>query len=275
MYSLNCRGRLLSWKSPIVMGILNVTPDSFYTGSRIYSEDMLIHRAEEMLSEGAVILDLGGLSSRPGAEEISIEEEMERVIPAIRVISSHFPTAFISVDSYRYAIAKAALEAGASIINDIGAAENEGLAKLAAANGAPYICMHMRGTPETMRQMTQYDDLLAEVLDFFIWRKEKFLRLGLKDIIIDPGFGFAKTIEQNFLLLKNMKLLGLLDLPVLVGISRKATVYKTLEITPEASLNGTTVMHTLALEQGAQILRVHDVKEAVEAIRLWSSYAGA
>jgi dihydropteroate synthase len=275
MYSLNCRGRLLSWKSPIVMGILNVTPDSFYSGSRIYSEDMLLRRAENMLTEGAMILDLGGLSSRPGAEEISIEEEMERVIPAISLISSRFPSAFISVDSYRYAVAKAALDAGASIINDIGAAENEGLPELAVSNGAPYICMHMRGIPETMQQLTHYNDLLTEVLDFFIWRKEKFLRMGLKDIIVDPGFGFAKTIKQNFLLLKNMKLLGVLDLPVLVGISRKATVYKTLEITPEASLNGTTVMHTLALEQGAQILRVHDVREAVEAIRLWSSYAGA
>lgn len=275
MYSLNCRGRLLSWKSPIVMGILNVTPDSFYSGSRIYSEDMLLRRAENMLTEGATIIDLGGLSSRPGAEEISIEEEMERVIPAISLISSRFPSAFISVDSYRYAVAKAALDAGASIINDIGAAENEGLPELAVSSGAPYICMHMRGIPETMQQLTHYDDLLTEVLDFFIWRKEKFLRMGLKDIIVDPGFGFAKTIKQNFLLLKNMKLLGVLDLPVLVGISRKATVYKTLEITPEASLNGTTVMHTLALEQGAQILRVHDVREAIEAIRLWSSYASA
>ena len=275
MYSLNCRGRLLHWKSPIVMGILNITPDSFYSGSRIYSDDMLMSRAEKMLTDGARILDFGGLSSRPGAEEISIEEEMERVIPAIRLISSRFPSAFISVDCYRYAIAEAAMDAGASIINDVGAVENEGLAELAAGSGAPYICMHMRGTPSTMQQLTHYDDLLTEVLDFFIWRKEKFTRLGLKDMIIDPGFGFAKSIGQNFLLLKNLKLLGLLDLPVLVGISRKSTVYKTLDITPEASLNGTTVMHTLALEQGAQILRVHDVREAVEAIRLWSSYTGA
>jgi dihydropteroate synthase len=275
MYSLNCRGRLLSWNSPIVMGILNVTPDSFYSGSRIGSEDMLVYRAEEMLAEGATILDLGGLSSRPGAEEISIEEEMARIIPAISMISSRFPSAFLSVDSYRYAVTKAALDAGASIINDIGAAENEGLAQLAADSRSPYICMHMRGTPETMQQLTHYDDLLTEVLDFFIWRKAKYLRMGLKDIIIDPGIGFAKTIEQNFHLIKNLKLLGILDLPVLIGISRKATVYKTLDITPEESLNGTTVMHTLALEQGAQILRVHDVREAVEAIRLWSSYAGA
>src|SRR5450631_1312894 len=171
MYSLNCRGRLLSWKSPIVMGILNVTPDSFYSGSRIYSEDMLLRRAENMLTEGAMILDLGGLSSRPGAEEISIEEEMERVIPAISLISSRFPSAFISVDSYRYAVAKAALDAGASIINDIGVGKDENMAELAASERVPYICMHMRGNPETMQQLTDYQDIMGELLDFFIRRK--------------------------------------------------------------------------------------------------------
>ena len=275
MYSLNCKGRLLSWNVPIVMGVLNMTPDSFYSGSRINSEDMLIRQAEKMLTEGAAILDLGGLSSRPGAQEITVEAEMERVIPAISLLSSRFPQAFISVDSYRYAVAKAALDAGASIINDIGAGESEDIVELASVNRVPYICMHMRGNPGNMQQLTQYDDIITEVLDFFIKRKAAYIRIGIKDLIIDPGFGFAKTIEQNFLLLKQMKVLGMLELPVLVGLSRKSTIYNTLNIKPEESLNGTTVMHTLALEQGAQILRVHDVKEAVETIRLWTSYSNA
>jgi dihydropteroate synthase len=275
MYSLNCKGRLLSWQDPIVMGVLNITPDSFYPGSRIRSEEMLISQAGKMLAEGAVILDLGGLSSRPGASEISVDAEMERVVPAIRLLSTRFPEAFISVDSYRYKVAEAALEMGASIMNDIGAGENEGMAELAAAYKVPYICMHMRGNPRIMQLLTDYADITTEVLDYFINRKAECIRLGLTDLIIDPGFGFAKTIGQNFLLLKQMKTLGILELPVLVGLSRKATIYKTLNIKAEDSLNGTTVMHTLALEQGAQILRVHDVKEAVETIRLWTSYTNA
>jgi|SRR5450432_49673 len=275
MYSLNCKGRLLSWKDPIVMGVLNLTPDSFYPGSRIRSEEMLISQAGKMVEDGAVILDLGGLSSRPGALEISAEAETERVIPAIRLLSKQFPQAFISVDSYRYKVAEVALEMGASIINDIGAAADEAMPELAAAWRVPYICMHMQGNPRTMQQMTVYEDILSDVLDYFIKRKEECFRLGVKDLIIDPGFGFAKTIDQNFRLLKQLKTLGMLELPVLVGLSRKATIYQTLNIKPEDALNGTTVMHTLALEQGAQILRVHDVKEAVETIRLWTSYANA
>lgn len=273
MYSLNCKGKLLSWRIPIVMGILNITPDSFYAGSRIRSEEMLIKQAEKMLEEGAIFLDLGGLSSRPGALDISEDEELERVVPAISHLSSRFPNAIVSVDSYRYKVAEAALNAGASIINDIGAGENEGMAELAARFQTPYICMHMRGNPGNMQLFTNYDDMSAELMDYFISRKEECIRLGIKDLIIDPGFGFAKTIGQNFLLLKQLKMLGILGLPVMVGLSRKSTIYKTLNIKPEESLNGTTVMHTLALEQGAQILRVHDVKEAIETIRLWASYA--
>jgi dihydropteroate synthase len=275
MYSLNCKGRLLRWKHAIVMGVMNLTPDSFYAGSRIRSEGMLFGQAEKMLAEGASILDLGGLSSRPGSLEISEDAELERVIPAIGQLATRFPAAIISVDSYRYKVAKAALDAGASMINDIGAGEYESMAELASAERVPYICMHMRGKPGTMQQLTQYEDISRELLDFFIRRKEVCTRLGIKDLIIDPGFGFAKTTEQNFRLLKNMKLLNMLDLPILVGLSRKATIYKTLDIKPEDSLNGTSVMHTLALEQGARILRVHDVKEAVEVIRLWTSYADA
>src|SRR4051794_15225119 len=193
MYSLNCKGRLLSWNSPIVMGILNITPDSFYSGSRIKSNEMLLTRAENMLAEGASILDLGGLSSRPGAVEISVDEELDRVVPAIKMLASRFPSAMISVDSYRYQIAKAALDAGASIINDIGAGEFGIMAELAAAEKVPYICMHMRGTPRTMQGLTDYEDVIKEVLDFFILRKAECVRIGLKDIILDPGFGFAKT----------------------------------------------------------------------------------
>lgn len=275
MFSLNCKGWLLCWNDPIVMGILNITPDSFYSGSRIRSEEMLLDQAEKMLSEGASILDIGGLSSRPGATEISTDAEIRRVVPAIELLATRFPSAVISVDSYRYKVAEAALGAGASMINDIGAGVNEAMAELAAAEHVPYICMHMRGNPRTMQDLTQYDDVTMEVLDFFIRRKAECISLGVTDIILDPGFGFAKTYAQNFLLLKNLKLLGIPDLPLMVGLSRKATIYKTLNIKPEDSLNGSTVMHTLALQGGAQILRVHDVKEAIEAIRLWTSYAHA
>jgi dihydropteroate synthase len=275
MYSLNCKGRLLTWVDPIVMGVINITPDSFYSGSRIRSEEMLISQAEKMLKEGATILDLGGLSTRPGALEISVDAEIERVIPAIKILCDRFPEAIISVDSYRYKVAEAALRAGASLINDIGVEQNDAMAELAVAWRVPYICMHMRGNPRTMQLQTNYEDLTLEVLDYFIRKKSEFKKLELTDLIVDPGFGFAKTTDQNFLLLKKMKILEMLELPVLVGLSRKATIYKTLDIKAEDSLNGTTVMHTLALEQGAAILRVHDVKEAKEAIRLWTSYASA
>jgi dihydropteroate synthase len=275
MYSLNCKGQVLSWRNPIAMGILNLTPDSFYAGSRIRSEEMLILQAEKMMKDGASILDLGGLSSRPGAMEISVDEEIERVVPAIRLVNDRFPSAIISVDSYRYKVAKMALQAGASMINDIGAGEDEGLPELAAAQRVPYIAMHLRGNPRTMQQLTDYQDISKEVLDYFILRKAQYIKLGMKDLIIDPGFGFAKTTEQNFRLLKNLKLLGMLELPVLVGISRKGMIHKTLNVKPEDSLNGTSVVHAWALRNGAQILRVHDVKEAMEAIRLWTSYAEA
>ena len=228
-----------------------------------------------MLLDGASILDLGGLSTRPGSKEISEDAEMERVVPAIRLLISRFPSAIISVDSYRYKVAESALNAGASIINDISTGETDLLAELAADRKAPYICMHMRGNPGTMQSLTGYNDMISELLSYFNLRIDKYYRLGIKDVIIDPGFGFAKTIDQNFYLLKNINLLKILGLPIMVGLSRKSTIYKTLDITPHESLNGTTVLHTLALNQGAQILRVHDVKEAVQAIRLWTSYANA
>ncbi len=275
MYSLNCRGRLLSWEAPIVMGIMNLTPDSFFRSSRLRSENELLLRAEKMLTEGATILDLGGMSSRPGAEDISIPEEMDRVVPAIKKIIKYFPQAFISVDSYRYKVVEAALDAGACMVNDIGAGSLEDMVQMAVKNQAPYICMHMRGNPQNMQSLTHYEDITTEVLDFFIKRKASVEQMGMQDLIIDPGFGFAKTIKQNFRLLKDMRVLGMLNCPLMVGLSRKATIYKTLGIEAEQALNGTTVMHTLALTQGANILRAHDVKEAMETIRLWASYTSA
>ena len=275
MYSLNCKGRLLVLEQPVVMGVLNITPDSFYKGSRILSAEELITQAGNMLDSGASILDLGGLSSRPGAVEISVDEEIERVVPAVREIAKRFPRAFISIDSYRPQVARAALSAGALIINDIGAGESDEMVRLAVYENVPYICMHMRGKPDTMQEFTSYDDMMTEILDYFIRRKSECIRMGLKDLIIDPGFGFAKTIRQNFILLKHLKLLNILELPVLVGLSRKSTVYKTLGIEPEDALNGSTVLHTLAVGYGASILRTHDVKEAVETVRLWKAYTDA
>ena len=270
--SMNFRGDLLVSDTALVMGVLNLTPDSFYSGSRILSEEALVRQAEGMLTAGAAILDLGGLSSRPGALEISEEEEKKRVLPAVEKLVRDFPGIRISVDSYRYAVARAALEAGAAMLNDIGVEGSSGLEELAAEFRVPYVCMHMRGNPQTMQGMTEYEDLVSEVLDFFICRRQACLRAGVMDIILDPGFGFAKTISQNFLLLRHLHVFSMLELPLMVGLSRKATVYKTLDIPPEQALNGTTVLHTLALEQGAKILRVHDVREAVEAVKLWTAY---
>ena len=253
MYTFNCKGRLLSWDQPIVMGILNVTPDSFYSGSRIESRERLLRNAEKMLNEGATILDIGGMSTRPAAAEISIDEELNRVIPAIEDISRHFPDAFISVDSYRLPVIENALDAGACLINDISGGQEPAILDLAARKAVPYICMHMRGTPQTMQKLTDYEDLTREVLDYFIQQKADCIRRGIKDLIIDPGFGFAKKPAQNFQLLKHLSVLKMLELPVMVGLSRKSTIYKTLGITPEEALNGTTVMNTLALQNGAAI----------------------
>ncbi|HEY4156058.1 MAG TPA: dihydropteroate synthase [Puia sp.] len=275
MYTFNCKGRLLKWDQPIVMGILNVTPDSFYAGSRLQTPGQLLKEAEKMLQDGAKILDVGGMSSRPAAGEISVSEELSRVIPAVENIGRNFPEAFISVDSYRPEVIEKALAAGACMINDISGGNEFVIPDLAARWRVPYICMHMRGTPQTMQKLTGYEDLTREVLDYFIQRKSDCILRGVKDLIIDPGFGFAKNREQNFQLLKRISVLKMLELPVLAGLSRKSSIYKTLGISPEEALNGTTVMNTLALENGASILRVHDVREAIETIRLWLTYSNA
>ena len=269
MFTLNCKGRLLVVADPIVMGIINVTPDSFYSGSRMSSVDQALFLAEKMLSEGATILDIGGQSTRPGSKLLLKEEELTRVIPAIKSISEAFPDAYISIDTFYYQVAKEAIEAGASIINDIsGGTMDVEMIPNAGSLRVPYIANHLKGTPANMQTLANYYDVTKEVLDFFVKKIEECRLAGILDVIIDPGFGFAKNIDHNFSLLKNLSTLKILQKPILAGLSRKSTVYKTLEITPEESLNGTTVLNTVALQNGANILRVHDVKAAKEAITL-------
>ncbi len=272
MFTLNCKGRLLVIDKPVVMGIINVTPDSFYSGSRKPLIDDVLHQAEKMIKDGATIIDIGGQSTRPGSEEIGVEEELTRVIPSIEVISQRFPGSFISIDTYYAKVAAEAVSAGASFVNDISSGTlDASMIPTVASLQVPYIAMHMKGTPRTMQQNAHYEDVTLEVLDFFIKKTEECRRAGIKDIIVDVGFGFAKTIAQNFTLLKQLSIFKILQKPLLVGLSRKATVYKTLRISPEEALNGTTVLNTIALQNGANILRVHDVKEAVEAVALIKS----
>lgn len=275
MFTLNCKGRLLVIKKPVVMGILNLTPDSFYSGSRVTETDIL-KRAEKMLSEGATILDIGGQSTRPGGTQVGADEELKRVVSAIKLINKKFPEAFISIDTYHAAVAKETVSAGASIVNDVsGGSLDEAMLSTVASLKVPFICMHMKGTPENMQQLTNYEDVTKEVLDYFIDKNDQCRKNGIKDVIIDPGFGFAKNINQNFQLLQQLGIFKMLERPILVGLSRKSTVYKTLNVSAEEALNGSTVLHTIALLNGANILRVHDVKEAVEAISLVDAYQQA
>lgn len=269
MFTLNCKGRLLVMDKPVVMGIINVTPDSFYSGSRKPVLDDVLQQAEKMVNEGATILDVGGQSTRPGSEDIGIEGELARVVPAVEAIYKRFPESFISVDTYYSQVASEAVGAGASIVNDVsGGTLDSSMITTVAGMNVPYIAMHMKGTPKIMNRLTDYEDVTLEVLDFFIKKKEECRKAGIKDVIIDVGFGFAKTISHNFTLLKNLSIFKILERPLLVGLSRKATVYKTLGTTPEEALNGTTVLNTIGLQNGANILRVHDVKEAMEVVKL-------
>lgn len=272
MFTLNCKGRLLMVDKPLVMGIINITPDSFFEGSRYNSIDEITVQVEKMLTDGADIIDIGGQSTRPGSDLISADEEIKRIIPAIEMIAKKFPTAFISVDTFYSAVAKTAVDAGANIINDIsaGSIDNKMIETVAGLK-VPYLLMHMKGTPQTMRQNAMYEDVTREVLDFFITKTAALKKAGVIDIIIDPGFGFAKTIDHNFELLKNLSVFKMLDRPILLGVSRKSTIYKTLGITADDALNGTTVLNTIGLMNGASILRVHDVKEAKEAVTLFSA----
>lgn len=258
------------------MGIINATPDSFYEGHLPLSQESILEMVASMLAAGAQILDIGGQSSRPGSERISSSEEKSRVIPLILAIHSHFPDAIISVDTYYAEVAAAAVEAGAGIVNDISAG-NMDPRMLATVAGlrVPYICMHMKGTPETMQQQAEYDDVAKEVLDFFISKLNECHKAGINDVILDPGFGFGKTAAHNFSLLQQLNIFSMLRCPVLAGLSRKSTIYKTLGTTAAGALNGTTVLNTIALLNGASLLRVHDVKEAMEAVTLVEAYKKA
>jgi dihydropteroate synthase len=275
MFTLNCNGRLLVIDKPLVMGVINATPDSFYEGSRFSGTDKILDQAEKMIGEGADILDIGGQSTRPGSDQVSAETELSRVIESIETIHEKFPEVIISVDTYYSTVAKKSIHAGASIINDIssGTMDNEMLSTIATLQ-VPLVAMHMKGTPQTMQQQANYENVTREVLDFFIRKKEECKTAGIADVIIDPGFGFAKTIAQNFQVLKDLSVFKMLDAPLLAGLSRKSSVYKTLGILPGEALNGTTVLNTIALMNGANILRVHDVKEAKEAIKLCGAVSG-
>jgi len=267
--TLLVQGKIMDMTSPKVMGVLNVTPDSFYDGGKFVEEGSIIKQAEKMLTEGADFLDVGGYSSRPHAIDITDKEELGRVIPVVNLLLKEFPAAIISIDTFRSAVAKAAVDCGAALVNDISAGElDKAMVETAAALRVPYIAMHMQGTPQTMTQFTNYENLTKEITDYFHRKISQLQSAGLKDIIIDPGFGFAKTVDQNFELLNKLEHLRIFEKPLLVGLSRKSMIWRTLKTKPESALNGTTVLNTLALLKGASILRVHDVKEAKEIIQL-------
>ena len=269
-YSLNLHGRLVTIDRPWVMGIINVTPDSFYSGSRVNDERSLIERVRQMLDEGADVLDVGACSTRPGSEQVDARQEMERLQWALGVMRREAPDAIISVDTYRADVARRCVEEwGADIVNDIsGGLIDEAMFATVAELQVPYVLMHMRGTPETMSSLTDYDNVAAEVLEWMARRIDELRQLGVADVIADPGFGFAKTQEQNYELLARLEAFHALNAPLLVGVSRKRMIYTPLGCTADEALNGTTVINTIALQQGAHILRVHDVKAAVEAVRL-------
>ena len=267
---INVNGRLMDLSEPQVMGILNVTPDSFYAGSRSETEKDIVQRLHQIIDEGASIIDIGGYSSRPNAEHISAEEEMNRLRNGLEIIRKHSPNAVVSVDTFRADVAKMCVEEyGVAIINDISAGQmDEEMFPTIAKLGVPYIIMHMKGTPQDMQVSPKYDHFLKEIFYYFSEKVQKLRDLGVKDIIIDPGFGFGKTLEHNYELMNHLEEFSLFELPLLVGVSRKSMIYKLLGTTPEEAMNGTTALHTIALLKGANILRVHDVKEAVESIKI-------
>jgi len=268
--TLNLGGKLIDLSRPHVMGILNVTPDSFYDGGKhTGSDQQILAQVEKMLQEGATIVDIGGYSSRPGAVNISVEEEKSRVIATISLVAKYFPEANLSVDTFRAEVAEEALQAGAHMINDISGGElDHRMFDVVAQYRVPYVLMHMRGTPQTMKERTDYDNIVVDILDYFQRKVAELRSRGVVDIILDPGFGFAKTIDQNYLLLRNFSAFQALGLPVLAGLSRKSMIYRRLKFSADEALNGTTVLNTTALLQGAALLRVHDVKQAMETIQL-------
>ena len=267
--TINCRGQLIDCSEPRVMGILNLTPDSFFDGGKYKDEHSILTQVETMIQQGADFIDVGGYSSRPGADDVASLEELNRVIPAIEAISKRFPECLISIDTFRSEVADRAIASGACMINDISGGDRDPkMPKVAAKHQVPYIFMHMRGTPQTMNQLTQYEDVVLEVTQELAKKLTQLRALGLNDLIADPGFGFAKTLEQNYTLLNHLEHLKLLEVPILVGLSRKSMIYRLLETQPDHALNGTSVANTIALIKGANILRVHDVLQATEAIRL-------
>jgi dihydropteroate synthase len=273
MFVLNCKGRLLTVDKPLVMGVINVTPDSFYPGSRRSGTDEILRSAELMLNDGADIIDIGGQSTRPGSELFSVDEELSRAIEPVEAIQKNFPQSFISIDTFYSKVAKEAVEAGACIVNDISAGNmDEMMIPTIASLQVPYVLMHMQGVPQTMQQNPQYENVVEEVFDFFQQKITTLRKAGIKDIIIDPGFGFGKTIAHNFELLRNLQAFKELNLPLLAGVSRKSFVYRSIGVTSENALTGTIVLNTIALLNGTDILRVHDVKEAKQTIQLFEAY---
>jgi dihydropteroate synthase len=269
--TLRSKGKLFLLDRPWVMGIMNITPDSFYEGSRVSQDEALIlHQAEKMLVSGADLLDIGGYSSRPGANEVSLEEEMSRVLPAIAAIKREFPEAKVSIDTFRSKIASSAVQCGADFVNDISAGTlDPDMIETVGKLQVPYIAMHMKGTPQNMQNQTAYDDILLEMMKYFSEKMNECKKAGINDVILDPGFGFAKTMEQNYWILRNLSYFKTIQAPLLIGVSRKSMIYKKLEINPGEALNGTTALHMAALMHGAQILRVHDAKEAKETVTLF------
>ena len=267
--TINCKGELIDLSSPKVMGILNITPDSFYDGGKHKNESEVLKHVEQMLNEGATFIDVGAYSSRPNAEHISETDELNRILPIVNLILRAFPEVILSIDTFRSEVAQKCIEAGAAIINDISAGKlDSNMLTTIAKLQVPYIMMHMRGNPKTMQKLTEYDDLLKDILYYFSERIAAANASGIIDVIIDPGFGFAKTLEQNFELLNKLELFNTIEKPLLVGISRKSMIYKPLKTSAKEALNGTSVLNTVALQKGASILRVHDVKEAIECIKL-------
>jgi len=268
--TLNAGGKLIDLSWPKVMGIINLTPDSFFAASRKQDVNSVLAQAEKMLSEGATFLDFGAYSSRPGAEDISVNQETDRLLPVVEAIGSAFPDAVLSIDTFRSSVAEAAIKAGAHIINDISGGELDAdMFNIVARLQVPYILMHMKGTPQNMVQQADYENVFDEVFDYFTDKYSQLKKLGVKDVIIDPGFGFAKKSEHSYELMRRLQEFNVLQLPVLVGISRKRMIFNVLGITADEALNGTTALNAIALTKGANILRVHDVKEAVEAVKIW------
>ena len=269
--TINCKGILIDLATPKVMGILNVTPNSFFDGGKYKNETEILSQVEKMLLDGATFIDIGAYSSKPNAEFVSEKEEISRIVPVVDLILKQFPETMLSIDTFRSEVAKATIDIGAAIINDISAGKlDDKMFEVIGKYNVPYIMMHLRGNPQTMQSLTNYDDIVKEMLFYFSERVAEARRFGINDLILDPGFGFAKTTDQNFEVFQKMELFKMLELPLLIGVSRKSMIYKTLDTSIEKALNGTTILNTLALTKGAKILRVHDVKEAMECVTLFN-----